>query len=505
MTFALVLVFVGAGTAATNRSTNRSAATQTLNVGALYGPLTINPALNGYNVFNSYTLPAYGSMITATPTGQFTPGFAASFGYVGSGNKVFQMTLRHNVRFGDGTLMTAKDVAASIKYFKAANGPEASTLSALTSVQTVGKWEVKLTLSSPNPLMPLLFSQEYTSGEIIEGKAIANPSSMSKQTFGAGPYMLDSADTVLSDHYTYVPNPYFYDKSQVHWAKIVIKLISNATSRLQALTSGQVDVAYGDPSTGQAASNSGFYVFYRPIATQSLFLFDRAGKMVPALGDVRVRQALNYAIDRKAVTKAVFGAYALTTQEQALQGSDIYDTKVAHAYDFNPARAKQLLAAAGYPNGFTLPVLSSPGLNDLFCQALAGEFQAIGVKLDIHSEQPAQASGDEFAGKFPAVCSAYGDYVGWFSSSLLLAPNGVLNPLHSTDAKIDALLDQLAKAPYGTAQATTIGHEIADRESALAWFAPVFNFSEIWYARKGVKGVALDFLGTSNILAYRPS
>jgi peptide/nickel transport system substrate-binding protein len=212
------LGFVGVVSAATPGISHGAAASQTLNIGALYGPLTINPALNGYNVFNSYTLPAYGSMITATPAGKFGPGFAASFGYVGTGNKVFQMTLRHDVRFNDGTLMTANDVAASIRYFQKANGPEASTLSALTNVQTVGKWQVKLTLSSPNPLLPLLFSQEYTSGEIIEGKAIADPSSMSNQTFGAGPYMLDSSNTVLSDHYTYIPNPHYYDKSQVHWA-----------------------------------------------------------------------------------------------------------------------------------------------------------------------------------------------------------------------------------------------------------------------------------------------
>ena len=501
----VLAAFAGAGAAARDNAGSRSAATGTLNIGVLYLPFTLNPALNGYNVFNAYTLPSYGAMIYATPTGQFVPGFASSFGYVGTGNKVFQMTLRHDVKFNDGTLMTAKDVVASIKYFKGANGPEASTLSGLTSVQATGKWTVKLTLSAPNPLLPLLFSQEYTSGEIIEGKAIAKPSLMSNASFGAGPYMLDSSNTVLNDHYTFVPNPNFYDKSQQHYGKIVIKSIANATSRLQALQSGQVDVAYGDPSTADAAANSGFGVYYRAIATQALFLFDRAGKMAAPLGDVRVRQALNYAIDRPSITKALFGKYALVTQEMALQGSDIYDPKVKNAYAYNPAKAKQLLAAAGYGSGFTLTVLSSPGLNDLFCQALAGQFQAIGVKLDIVSEQPAQMSGDEFAGKFPAACSAYGDYVGWFSSQLLLQPAGVLNPLHSSDATLNGLLAKLAAVQYGTPGAIAIGHQIADRVSTLAWFAPVFNQSEIWYANKKTAGVPLDFLGTSNILAYRPA
>ena len=503
---AFTLATVGAGlTSAAGAPTKSGAASKDLNIAAEYLPLSLNPALNGYNVFNSYTLPAYGSLIYATAKGAFKPSIASAFGYIGSGNLEFHMKLRPNVRFSDGTLMTAKDVVKSIEYFRSADGPESSTLSSISSITTVGASGIRIKLSAPNPLLPLLFSQDYTSGEIIEPKAIAKPSLMSDATFGAGPYELVPGATVINDHYTYVPNPHYFNKAALYWKKIVIKGISNPTSRYAALTSGQAQVAYGDPTTAQAAQKAGYFVSYRPIATQALFLFDRKGKLAPPLAKVQVRQALNYAIDRPAITAATFGKYGLPTDEMALQGSALYDSAAAKYYTYDPAKARSLLAAAGYKHGFTLQVLSTPGLNDLVSEALAGEFQAIGVTLKIDSEQPSAATSDEFAGKFAAVSSAYGDYTAWFSSELLLEPTGVLNPFHTDDPIFVSDIVKLERARLGSAQADAISHQIEDRVVTHAWFVPIFNESEIWYANKGVNGVGLDFLGTSDVLAYRPA
>ena len=476
-----------------------------LKISSPFLPLNLNPVLDGYSVFDMYTLPAYSSLIFATPKGgQYKPELAKSFGYIGKGNKRFTMTLRSGIRFSNGTPMTAQDVVKSIKYFQTANGPEASTLSAIQTATAKGKYTINLTLSSSNPLMPLLFSQEYTSGEIINPKAIDKPSMMSDATWGAGPYMLDPSQTVLNDHYTYVPNPYYYAKSKLKYGEITIKYIVNPTSALQAIKTGQVDVALGDPSTADAAKSAGLGVYPVQTATQAFFLRDRGGKVLKPLGDVRVRQALNYAVDRKVITNAIFGKYAAVTDQMCQERTDLYDKALTNAYPYNPKKAKQLLAAAGYKKGFTLTVLSNGGFNDTFAEAVAGYLSKVGVKVVLDSEQPAQFNIDNFGQKFAVTSSAYGGAPGWFESQLLLEPKGVLNPFHSSDKTIDKLLNQLSAAKPGSPQERTIAHAIEVRVVKLAWFLPVMSFDEIFYATKSVGGLVMDFTGTSDLLDWYP-
>jgi len=483
-------------------TTGRSpaAASGTLRICSPFLPLSLNPALDGYSVFDMYTLPAYSSLIYATTNLKYKPELASSFGYVGQGNKVFEMTLRHGIKFSDGSAMTAGSVVASIRYFVRANGPEASTLSAIKTVKAVGKYKVMVYLSQPNPLMPVLFSQEFTSGEIINPKAIQHPSSMSDATYGAGPYILDKSQTVLNDHYTYIPNPHYYNKKSLHYSKIFIKSITNPTSALQAIKTGQVDVALGDPSTADAAKAAGLNVYPVQTATQALFLRDRKGKVTKPLGNVLVRQALNYAVDRKAITKALFGKYAAPTDQMAQERTNLYDPKLQSYYTYNPAKAKKLLAKAGYKKGFTMTVLSNGGLADQFALAVAGELQKVGVKIKLDSEQPAAFNADNFTQKFSVTSSAYGGAPGWFESQLLLAPKGVLNPFHSSDKTINTLLSRLAAAKPGSNQERTIARAIEARVVKLAWFVPVFSLDEIFYATKRVGGVQMDFTGTSDIL-----
>jgi peptide/nickel transport system substrate-binding protein len=235
-------------------------------------------------------------------------------------------------------------------------------------------------------------------------------------------------------------------------------------------------------------------------ATQALFLRDRKGKVTKPLGNVLVRQALNYAVDRKAVTRALFGKYAAPTDQMAQERTNLYNPKLQNYYTYNPAKAKKLLAKAGYKNGFTMTVLSNGGLSDQFALAVAGELQKVGVKIKLDSEQPAAFNADNFTQKFSVTSSAYGGAPGWFESQLLLAPKGVLNPFHSSDKTINTLLNRLAAAKPGSSQERTIARAIEGRVVKLAWFVPVFSLDEIFYATKHVGGVQMDFTGTSDIL-----
>ena len=90
-------------------------------------------------------------------------------------------------------------------------------------------------------------------------------------------------------------------------------------------------------------------------------LMDRAGTMNPALGKVEVRQAINYAIDRDAMLKAVAQGHGTVTGQIFPETSPGYDPALDDDYPYDPDKAKQLLAEAGYPDGFTLDDAAAPG------------------------------------------------------------------------------------------------------------------------------------------------
>ena len=102
------------------------------------------------------------------------------------------------------------------------------------------------------------------------------------------------------------------------------------------------------------------------------------------LASVQVRQALNYAINRKAIASAIYGKYAVPTSE--LGSSDGYVQSMQDYYNYDPAKAKALLAAAGYPHGFTFNIASEStfgSLGDPVLDAIAQEYSAVGVTMKI--------------------------------------------------------------------------------------------------------------------------
>src|SRR5262249_36689518 len=270
----------------------------------------------------------------------YSPGLAVEWHFLktkaGSGraNKDFELTLRRNARYSDGTLVTAAGVKTWLLYVAGAGGPQASDFGPIASVETTGKWSLVVHLRSPNPSARTELSNDSNWGVAQSPKCVADPSKLATQTCGAGRYMLAPAQSVTNDHYTLVPNPYYYDKSNQYWSKVVIKIIPTASSQLQALETGQVDVTGGDPSTAKAAEAAGFKVLHAPSGVQ-IFSIDVGGAKVKALADARVRQALNYAINRKLIAAAIVGKYGSPTAEAA--PAEGYDPKVERVYSYNPA------------------------------------------------------------------------------------------------------------------------------------------------------------------------
>jgi peptide/nickel transport system substrate-binding protein len=469
-------------------------------------PLSLNPALNGTSDDSNFTALDYDSLIYQAPNGTFEPDLAASWHYVGTGNKEFELTLRSGVKFSDGSPLTAQAVKNSLDYYRKVIGPEQSLISALTSVTVSGPLTVDLHFSSPVPDAPLLLSAEYEAGAIIGPKGLADPSSLTTSSDGAGQYTYDGAASVTNSAYTYVANPNYWNPSAVHYKKIVIHIIGQPSSVLSALQTGQVAAASGATSTVAQAKSAGMDVVPTPFGTWTLVLDDRAGTVSKPLASLQVRQAINYAIDRSGIVKAVAGGYGVPTDEAlGIPGTSAYSNSLANYYSYNVSKAKALMAAAGYANGFTLPVLSESILdaNDSIVQAVASDLAQIGitVKLTTVSASLSQFFGDALSKQYPAVFWLTGGGNDAYTSGQSFIPTAgtPLNPMGSTDPQVTSLYNQANAAPV--AQQAALYQQLQDRLVKLAWFAPVYQADDIYYMTSSVKNYSSSAVKPTMMLA----
>lgn len=454
----------------------------------LQAPPTLDPGKAAQNYAWLEQL-AYEPLIVRRPDGSLTPGLATSWSYTGSGNRTFVLHLRSGVRFSDGTALTAQDVTNHLGYVMKAGG-QMSPFFAGSTFTATGPLTVTVRTPSPNPDLPLLLTQDYIAGDVISPAGLRSLAQLGTRTAGAGPYMLDPSQTVSGDHYTYVPNRHYYDKAAVHWKKVVVKIITDPQSMLNALKTGQVQVSTGDATTISTARQAGLTVTSAPLLWTGVTLADRGGKLARPLADVRVRQALNYATNRKAIASALFSGIGKPTSEVTVPGGYGNDPALVNAYPYAPAKAKQLLAAAGFPHGFTLKIVTSEtGQMNLMAEALAQQWKKVGVTLQVtdyaNSNQYFSAA---FGRAFPAFMTSFGQLPIWLEGPALFLPPASFNPFHTSSPELAALYSKEARS--SGAEQTALDRQIESYLVHQAWFVPVVTTGLPYYATKTVTGVA---------------
>jgi peptide/nickel transport system substrate-binding protein len=422
--------------------------------------------------------------------GGFTLWFASSFN-VTNHNRTVTFTLRHDVRFDDGTLLTARIEKQYMQAWLADKTiqPDLQGLIKIGSVDTVGNWTVIVHLAGPSPYARYMFGDNSGFfGQPVEPRCIAHKFALlGKVDCGAGPYMPAYSQWVATSKQVYVPNPYYYDKSQQPWSKVVYLSIPSAPSMLAALQSGEIDLGQGDPTTASAAKNAGFTVISGPLYNWALFL---NLKSVPAMGSLAVRQALNYAINRNILAKLVGSS---PTDE--IVTSDGYDPnpKITHYYTYDPGKAKALLASAGYPNGFSIKALAyGPGgqYGTPLVQAVASQLAQVGIQLNITDAPTATNWSSEYnaGAPWPALQGPFG--ASWTIAYYSIFMTGGFG---WTDPVISSLERASLSAP--PTKATEDWRAILDRTVTQAYFLPLVQGNGYYYyVGSRLKGVTWPLL-----------
>jgi peptide/nickel transport system substrate-binding protein len=478
-----------------------------LTIAIAIAPPSLDPGV-GEPSFEEFITPAYDALLKIDPTnGKIIPSLAVSWQWVGTDFKTFEMELRPNVSFSDGTVFDAAAVKTWLEYQKANASVTASNIG-LDTAEVTGPLSITLHLAQPNVMLPIFLTRGWISGAIACPAAVTSPDLVKTATCGAGPYMLDAANTVTADTYTYIPNPHYWNPDAIHWNKLVLKVLASAQSGLDALQTGQVQVvAPADASIIDAGVADGMILSGVEQNVQGLDFLLKDGTDVPALGDVRVRQALNYAIDRTALAKVLGGGKGRPVSSEFLPGGDAYDATLDNYYPYDVTKAKALLAAAGYANGFKVTILSIPvGGLDTLAQAVATYWGAIGVTTTIDTKTSASDYiGGTTSGKYAVNVAALGTVTPILTLwKCCIMPGSFWNGDKTVAPELQGLIDQISKTDIENS--APIAQQVNKYLTENAWYVPVASAKQyLLYAPGITGGEATPFDPTVNILEIVPS
>ena len=477
---------------------------------------TLTVALPGYTP-QSFDLPmncsspifelAYEPLIRISATGGFEPGIAESWKY-SNNNTVFTMKIRDGVKFADGTDLTAESVLDTLNYYKSVPGLNDGFLKPLTFAAE-GTDSVRVSYKEPFRGMESLFSSnQCNNGLIISAAGLKDPEKMKTDMFGAGPYTYVASESEPGDHYTYTPNPNYFDKSRQHWKKIVMRVIGDPNTAFNALATGQVqvDMTGGEALHGQAESK-GFDITDQGPWGAAIFVWDRAGEISKPLADVRVRQAMALALDRDNLAKVV-GPLTKPLDQFGLPGMAGADPNLPSKYTYDVEKAKQLMAEAGYSDGFSVTMLVNS--DDVEAKnavvASVDQFAKIGIELKLKNV-PETTFFSELGSKKYALGAAswalIGDVPANADRLYKLPYSAVLNPFLSEDPDLEKAYEELQAADDSTAE--DAAKHFNDVMTAKAWYIPI-SYSQRYMYSKGVEVSTANTggAGTFDVPSWKP-
>ncbi|KRC53114.1 hypothetical protein ASE19_12080 [Nocardioides sp. Root79] len=449
---------------------------------------------------------AYEPLIRTGLDGEYEPGIAESWEY-SENNTVFTMKIRDGIKFADGTDVTRDSVLDTLKYYKSVPGLNDGYIKPW-KVTAEGDDSVKIT--SPNPFIGMESilgdSGNCNNGLIISAAGLKDPEKLKTATFGAGPYVYEPSESEPGDHYTYTPNPNYYDKSRQNWKKVVLRVMADQNTALNALASGQiqVDMAGGTSLVGQA-KDKGYDVTVMRKSAIAMMLWDRSGEVTKALGDVRVRRAMALALDREAIAKAV--GPDVTPQDQFTLTDYVgYDADLPSKYAYDVDEAKSLLSEAGYPDGFsmTLEVNSDDPAATTAVAAAVDQLGKIGIDLKVKALPNTSFFTDFAEKKYSAGAVSYGLYgvLPGDAYRLYKSPfSDVWNPFRSVDPEIDKAYDALVTSTDATFE--DAAKQFNEAMTAKVWYLPIVTIPQFVFS-DGIEIGKAEPMGQFAITAWKP-
>ena len=445
-----------------------------------------------------YYQAVYGTLLTQSADGHtITPGFA-SYKYDKT-QTVLTLTLQKGLKFTDGEVLDATAVKTNLDGYSKGLASDASTATAnIVSVDVKGATTVIITLKQPTA--PFLNYLAGTLGMMEAPNAIASADAKSVPV-GAGPYIYDAANSVAGSSYAFKANPGYWDKKHVSFPNLILKSITSNTAAVTALQSGQVDgINLLDMTAIDPLKAQGKQVALQYLNEVGIFFIDKAGRMGSPFKNLKVRQAINYAVDRDAAVKVFAAGFGRPTQQEFATFNQGFVPALQNTYTHDVAKAKQLMADAGYANGFTTTFPRFAGTPQTQVDFVTDQLAQIGITVKWDSYATV---GDMFNAMWAPKYAAYRmtlqrDSLDLQLIDFKLARDAAWNPSGYGDATSDKLI-ALARTTTGKTQVKAL-QDLNKYITAQAWTAPLietqvaFGFNPQTVNVKPHNGNALPYL-----------
>jgi peptide/nickel transport system substrate-binding protein len=472
------------GSKPTGASPSQSA---TLTVASQVAPNSLDPAqlTNGQAAYVWDSL--YDTLLYTDNSGQLQPNAAQSWNYSGNG-LVLTLKLRSGMTFSSGAPVNSAAVKATMARTLKTPGPEQSALAAISSITTPDDLTAVLHLSHADG--SLLSSLAMGAG-VIGDPATSNQSSTALNPVGSGPYTLDKS-TVDGSTYVLKRRANYWNAKAYPFQTVNVRVIQSTTAAVNAMTAGEISAVSVAAQQASPFKNAAYTVTpVQATATGVLVLADRDGKVLKPLADVRVRQAINLALDRASMVKMMLMGLGKAAVQVYGPQSPAYDPTLDSTYPFDLAKAKSLMARAGYPDGFsvTLPgTVYATSFEPVITQALS----AIGIKANWVPVPPQSTQSAIMSAKYPMFFAVQGIATPATDTEGYFAADGTLNPFHAQSPQLAQMLQQ-AGGEVDATKAAADYKAISDYAVQNALEAPFFYIGTDWVTKKGT-----TYLGTGS-------
>jgi len=337
--------------------------------------ITLDPHAGRDALSNNVIAHIMEGLVHADHTLTMQPSLAESWD-ISPDAKTFTFHLRQGVKFTDGTDFNAEAVRVNVERVWGSELRAARTFNQLESMEVTDEYTIVFNLSEP--FSPFLNRLEAF--RIVSPKSISeNAAGIEKAPVGTGPYIF--REWIEGDRMVMDRNPDWRDADKIQVDSITYRFIMENGTRVAMLQAGEADLIYPMPSESLSLiqNNAGIEV---EVKDSTVVRYVTMNQNVVPLNDVRVRQAMNHAVDKDAFIAVVRGGFANYLNSSMSPLLPYYAEQ--EMYEYNLERARELMAEAGYPDGFTVTLWGNTESETLRgMDFLAQQLGQIGITVDV--------------------------------------------------------------------------------------------------------------------------
>lgn len=423
---------------------------------------------------------AYDPITALDDQGNAVPWLAESWTYDDAGTTV-TFTLREGLTFSDGSPLDAAAVAKSIERGRTQDGsliaPQMATIKKVTAS---GARDVVVELSEVDYQYPLLFAGK--TGMVVNPKAFeSDVDALATQPAGSGPFTVTSY--VQNDHASLVKNPEFHLADEIKVANFELYPQQDPSTAVASVRSGQFNLARLSGAQLKQAQDAGLEV--QVIDTMFVSVLDVNAAMAP-FDDPAVVEAMKFAIDREKIKEVASFGVGDVNYQPFPPGYVGYNEALADAFAYDPDKARQILADAGY----TAPVkavFTSSGQSDAAVELIQAQLKEVGIDAQIESIPPTQHTQLVYLEHSKAL--TYDGFAGRESPvqafQVLFGAEGLMNPGRNTSPELEAQLEKVKRTPTDAPEYAELLQE-ATRIAVTTFPNTFLQLVPAVIARKGV-------------------